>query len=82
MQKYTDKTFIYGAYSYIPKDINGQPAEIRKKDMACAFARFKSVNCCNCFQSGEVKLVPLDQILPLLFTCIILLKRQKNCFCQ
>lgn len=82
MQKYTEKIFTYSPYGYIPSDVNGQPAGIRRKDMASAFACFKIVNCCNCFQSAEVQLVPLDQILVLFFTCIIFLKGQKNCFCQ
>lgn len=78
MQKYTEEIFTYSAYSYIPKDINGQPARTRRKDMACVFAHFKTVNGCNCFQSAEVKLVPLDQILLLLFTCLILQKKTKE----
>lgn len=48
--------------------------------MACIFAHFKTVNGCNCFQSAEVKLVPLDQILLLLFTCLILVKDKRTAF--
>jgi len=82
MQKYAEKIFTHNGYSYIPKDTSGQPSGIRKKDMARAFARFKTVNCCNCFQCAEVRFVPLDQILLLLFTCMVLPKRQKTCSCQ